>query len=99
MVQLNSLLNNNPELIIMVGAQYCNPCKKLTPLFESYKNTYNNKTFIKLDLEEDERICEKIEIEKIPTLIYYKEKECIIKEIVKNNSEMCSIMNKIIQYK
>ena len=32
MVQLNNLLNNS-ELIIMVGAEYCNPCKKLTPLF------------------------------------------------------------------
>jgi len=98
MVQLNNLLNNS-ELIIMVGAEYCNPCKKLTPLFESYKNTYSDKTFIKLDLEEDERVCDQIGIEKIPTIVYYKNKECVIKEIVKDNSEMCCTMNKIIQYK
>ena len=96
MVQLNALLNEHSELIIMVGGKSCTTCKLLTPLFESYKNTYPNKSFMKLDIETDERICEKIEIEKIPTIVYYKEQECLVKEIVKNSAEMCSVMNTII---
>jgi len=67
------LSDKGEKVFIMVGASWCQPCNKMTPDFNSLSNMakYKEINFIKLDIDENEEICNELDIEKLPTFIYY----------------------------
>lgn len=92
---MDNLINNSTKdkLIIMLGAEWCNPCKVITPIFNTLHNTFKDIDFIKLDVNNDEEICEEIGYEKIPSIIYYNKKEFQFKKIIKTSMELMDIIH------
>jgi thioredoxin 1 len=90
------LKDKNEKILIMVGASWCNPCQKMTPDFKSLSNMnkFKDIEFIKLDLDNDEEICEELEIEHLPTFIYYKDKVEVKRQCIKTLLEMHTFINK-----
>jgi thiol-disulfide isomerase/thioredoxin len=92
-------LENKINVIIMIGASWCSPCNQMTPNFNSISNMkkFNSIKFIKLDLDEDSEICDELKIEKLPTLIYYKNMTEEFREInIKTIIDLNKFVNKCI---
>lgn len=80
-VEFQKLLDTDKKVLIDISAKWCGPCKKMAPYIEKMKEELKDKvTIIKIDADENRSLCEELKIEGLPTLILYKNK----KEVWKN---------------
>lgn len=71
-----SLLNSDKIILIDFYADWCVPCKKMEPyLNEISKEQKNTVTLIRINVEENQELCEKLGISAIPVLQVYKNKK------------------------
>ncbi len=57
-------------------AQWCNPCKMLLPIFHRLADEYADKiNFVSCDVDEQQEIAAKCEIQGVPTLVVFKNGE------------------------
>lgn len=96
---MEEILNQytNEKKIIMVGSKWCGPCKILLPYFNSFSNMdkYKHIKFIKLDFDHD-LICEELNINKLPTFIYYNENLEVYREYaIKDAMNLQKFINNI----
>lgn len=67
---VNSVINEKKYVIIDFWAPWCSPCKMLKPIIEEVEKEFQNITFLKINVDENEEICKKYNIMSIPTLIF-----------------------------
>jgi len=56
-------------------ADWCGPCKVLTPLMENVKSKFNNVNFEDIDIEVQYEIAQKYYVRSVPTVIIEKDSE------------------------
>ena len=54
-------------------ADWCGPCKMLTPIMENVKLKFNNIKFENVDVDKDFEIAQKYSIRSVPTVIVEKD--------------------------
>ena len=54
-------------------ADWCGPCKMLTPIMENVKSKFNNIKFENVDVDKDFEIAQKYSIRSVPTVIVEKD--------------------------
>jgi thioredoxin 1 len=55
-------------------ADWCGPCKMLTPILDSLAETFKDKvSFVKLDVDSSPKITNSFQITSVPTLILFKD--------------------------
>ncbi len=60
-------------VIVDFWAEWCGPCKMLTPVFEEVSKDFNGKMkFAKIDVEKEEDLAKKFVVRGIPCLIIFK---------------------------
>ena len=59
-------------ILIDFWAEWCGPCKRFGPIFESASEKHPDLTFAKLDTEANQDIAGALEITSIPTLMIVK---------------------------
>lgn len=72
---------NSDIVIIDFFATWCGPCKMLAPILEKYVEKNNNIKVIKIDVDNFPSLAKKHTIMSVPTLLFYKNKNLIRKEI------------------
>lgn len=72
---------NSDIVIIDFFATWCGPCKMLAPILEKYVEKNNNIKVIKIDVDNFQSLAKKHAIMSVPTLLFYKNKNLIRKEI------------------
>lgn len=78
----NEILNEKDKLIIIdFFAQWCMPCKMLAPILEIVSEKYSEIEFYKVDIDLNEELVTKYEIDSVPTLIFIKNGIVINQEI------------------
>lgn len=50
-------------------ADWCGPCKMLTPIMENVKSKFNNIKFENVDVDKDFEIAQKYSIRSVPTVV------------------------------
>lgn len=64
----------NGICIVDFWAEWCGPCKMMSPIFERVSLEYNEFNFFKFNVDDDEaNICKKYGIMSIPTIIVFKD--------------------------
>jgi len=73
-VDFKELLKEELNIVVKAGADWCGPCKEITPYFDEYAETYLNNNFIivKLDVDSGSDLASYLKIKSIPQLFYYK---------------------------
>lgn len=56
-------------IVIDFYADWCNPCKKIAPLYEELSNLYKNIVFKKINIDTASEIAQEFNIESIPTFV------------------------------
>lgn len=53
-------------------ASWCGPCQAIKPELERLSNEQTDKSFLKIDVDENEDIAASLRIQAMPTFIFYK---------------------------
>ena len=70
----NDVLKSNLPVIVDFWAEWCGPCKMLTPILEELSNEMKNEIkVVKVNLDENQDLAMKYSIRSIPTLLLFKE--------------------------
>lgn len=58
-------------MLVDFGAQWCGPCKAISPIVDELHDKYEGKAVIgKVDIDENPDLCEKFGIRNIPTILF-----------------------------
>ena len=73
--QFNEILNNtsgdHKYVLVDFYAQWCGPCKAISPKLHKLSETYTNITFVKVDVDELQTLSEKYKITSLPTFLIF----------------------------
>ncbi len=62
---------DNPVLVDFY-ADWCGPCKMLSPILEELERENDDVTFFKINIDENEDIAEKYQVFSIPNVVLFK---------------------------
>lgn len=72
--------------VIKFGAEWCGPCKMYEPILENLKEKYDAKTpadvsIMSIDIDENPDMASKYSIRNIPTTLFIKEGNVVLKKV------------------
>jgi thioredoxin 1 len=72
---IDSVLKEKSVNLIQFSAEWCGPCRMLTPIISTLSEEYKDKdvNIIKVNVDENKELAEKYSIRSIPTVIVFKE--------------------------
>lgn len=69
----DSVLKENPYVLVDFWAEWCGPCRKVAPVMEELAKEYEGKvTVAKLDVDANPQTAMKFRVMSIPTIILFK---------------------------
>lgn len=75
------VINCKKPVLIDFYADWCPPCKKLSPIVEKVANENSNVKFVKINIDDEEELANNYNISSIPTLLFIKEGNVIEKSV------------------
>ncbi|MBL8534510.1 MAG: thioredoxin [Betaproteobacteria bacterium] len=70
----DTVVSDNPIVIIDFWAPWCGPCRQFAPVFEQISEKHPDVVFAKLNTDEQQGIAQAFQIRSIPTLMVFREK-------------------------
>ena len=73
MSKFNDLIYGDTPVLLDLYANWCGPCKVLSPILKEIKSDFNNSLVIlKIDVDKNTAISDKFQVKGVPTLILFK---------------------------
>ena len=69
------VIKNDKVVIVDFYAEWCGPCKMLSPLIEKVSADYKDVEFFSVDIDENPDLAADLAIEGVPTLVRFKNGE------------------------
>ncbi len=89
---LESIIENGNYLVDFY-AEWCGPCKMLTPVLEEVSDKIN---IVKVDIDKFPKLTENYRIMSVPTLIFFKDGKKIKEEVgFQTEEELLEIINEL----
>jgi thioredoxin len=71
-----NLLNSDKKVLIDFYAEWCAPCKKMTPyLLKMQRDLADKVVIVRLDADKNKTLLQEMKIDELPTLLLYENKE------------------------
>jgi thioredoxin 1 len=78
MSNFNELINSTKPTLVDFYADWCGPCKMMSPIIdETKKDLGSDATILKIDIDKNTDVARKYGIRSIPTLVLFKEGEIV----------------------
>lgn len=75
-------IKNNGVVVLDFFAEWCNPCRLLSPSIESLNEKYKDKIIVgKIDIEENDDFVSKYGVRNIPTILFFKDGKIIDRQV------------------
>lgn len=79
---LQEVLDNEQIVVIDFWAEWCGPCRMISPIIDELAKEYDNKVCIgKVNVDENDDVVEKYGIRNIPTILFIKNGEIVDKKV------------------
>ena len=76
--EYQTLLDTDKKVLVDFNAEWCGPCKKMAPYLDKLKEQMKDElVIIKIDVDKNRSIAEDMGVEGLPTLLLYKNKKII----------------------
>ena len=73
-MDIKEIIKQNNKVLIDFYADWCGPCKKMSPIIDQLKlEQSGNVEILKLNIDQYSDLASEFEIMSIPTLLYFKE--------------------------
>lgn len=73
MASFSQLINQDVPVLVDFKADWCAPCKMMTPVLKQVKQTFKDQIkIIKIDIDHTPAVAQKYAVRSVPTLILFK---------------------------
>ena len=77
-------------------ANWCGPCKMLSPVLEKVSSDYPNIHFVKLDVDKSGDIAMRYQVQSIPTLLVFKDGNLVERQVgFAGEPQLRNLLNRI----
>ncbi|MGO2103657.1 MAG: thioredoxin [Psychroflexus halocasei] len=74
--KFNTLIQSEVPVLVDFYADWCGPCKMLSPILKEVKEQLGDDVkIIKIDVDKNQSLAQKFQVKGVPTLIIYKKGE------------------------
>ena len=95
--EFNEIINNSHKVVVVdFFAEWCMPCVMLSPVLEDIAEEIKEAKFVKINVEDNQKIASKYNVSGIPCIIIFKEGKEVDRII--GNQSMDFIEEKIKKY-
>ncbi len=78
MASFSQLIDHNVPVLVDFKADWCQPCKMMTPILKQVKQNFKDQIkIIKIDIDRNPAIAQKYAVKGVPTLILFKKGESV----------------------
>ena len=89
MNEFDKLIKEDKPTLVDFFATWCGPCKMQAPILEEVKKNVGDKAnIIKIDIDKNEDLARKYNVQSIPTLIMFKNGEAIWRAVGLQHAEI-----------
>lgn len=91
----HKLINGTKPVFIDFHAEWCGPCKMLTPIIKEVSKAMKGKVrIVKIDIDKNQKIAQRYQVRGVPTLALFKDGKVVWKESgVKTKHQIITIIN------
>lgn len=93
----DSIINENRPVVVDFHAVWCGPCKTQSPILKQVAEELGERVkVIKIDVDQNQMIASRYQIQSVPTLMIFKNGEIKYKQAgVHTKSQLISILMKL----
>lgn len=78
MSDFNEIIQQSKPTLVDFFATWCGPCRMQAPILEEVKKTLGDKVnIIKIDIDQNQPVAQRYNVQSIPTLIVFKSGEAL----------------------